>query len=384
MELIKLSKYTGLSLFSGAGGMDVGFKNAGVNILWSNELDKDACNTYEANHPESLLYRGDVRDTYHDLEKYKGTDIVFGGPPCQGFSVAGKMDPNDERSTLIWTYLDVVKIIKPRAFVLENVSALAKLEKWSSVRTKLIQIANELGYSCYPILLNSADYGVPQKRERVFFIGIRNKNLDPDLFLKRIHCQKKKAKTIRETISHLGPAGSPGNPHTCEAKITLATNPVMRKSPYAGMIFNGMGRPLDIDGISNTLPASMGGNKTPIVDEAFLYRTADDNWVVNYHKSLMEGKTPEFTQAPSRLRRLTIKEAALIQTFPEDYVFKGSKSAIYRQIGNAVPCLLAQAVATAVIDELDNKTMNHAEYGQLTLDSFILDSTSQEEEVISI
>ncbi|MEF3302480.1 DNA cytosine methyltransferase [Paenibacillus sp. GYB003] len=379
-----MRKYTGLSLFSGAGGMDVGFKNAGVNIVWSNELDKDACNTYEANHPESFLYRGDVRDTFNELENLKGIDIVFGGPPCQGFSVAGKMDPNDERSTLIWTYLDVIKIVKPKAFVLENVSALAKLEKWKSVRTRMFQIADELGYSCYPFLLNSADYGVPQKRERVFFIGLLNKYLDQELLLRRLQLQKIQPRTIRETISHLGPAGSPSNPHTCEARITLAANPVMRKSPYAGMIFNGMGRPLDIDGISNTLPASMGGNKTPIVDEALLYRTANDNWVVNYHQSLLAGKVPEFAQAPSRLRRLTIKEAALIQTFPEDYVFKGSKSAIYRQIGNAVPCLLAQAVASAVIDELDNKSINQIEYGQLSLDSFIRETSLREKEVISI
>lgn len=384
MELINLSTYTGLSLFSGAGGMDVGFKKAGVNIVWSNELDKDACNTYEANHPESTLFRGDIRNAFNELEAYKGTDIIFGGPPCQGFSVAGKMDPNDERSTLIWTYLDVVRIIKPKAFVLENVSALAKLEKWKDVRTKMFQIANEMGYSCYPFLLNSSNYGVPQKRERVFFIGLLNKDIDVEKMLKRINVQEKPTKTIRETISHLGPAGSPNNPHTCEARITLASNPVLRKSPYAGMIFNGMGRPLDIEGIANTLPASMGGNKTPIIDEALLYHSASDNWIVDYHSKLMEGIMPEFTDAPSRLRRITLKEAALIQTFPEDYIFKGSKSAVYRQIGNAVPCLLAQAVASAVIDELDSKPIDFNLSGQISIDSYLQKSQKNLEEYISI
>lgn len=379
-----MSKYTGLSLFSGAGGMDVGFKKAGLQIIWSNELDKDACNTYEANHPESTLFRGDIRNAFQELEKYKGTDIIFGGPPCQGFSVAGKMDPDDERSTLIWTYLDVVRTIKPKAFVLENVSALAKLEKWKDVRTKMIQIANEMGYSCYPFLLNSSNYGAPQKRERVFFVGLLNKDMDEEKMLKRINAQEKPIKTIRETISHLGPAGSSNNPHTCEARITLAANPVMRKSPYAGMIFNGMGRPLDIEGISNTLPASMGGNKTPIVDEALLHHNAKDNWIVDYHSKLMGGEMPEFVEAPSRLRRITLKEAALIQTFPEDYIFKGSKSAIYRQIGNAVPCLLAQAVATAVIDELDNRPVKFDHSGQLSLESFIPKTQENIEEIISI
>lgn len=378
--------YTGLSLFSGAGGMDVGFKNAGVNILWANEIDKDACNTYETNHPESTLFRGDIRNAFQELKKYSGSiDILFGGPPCQGFSVAGKMDPNDERSTLIWTYLDVVRLIKPKAFVLENVSALAKLDKWSNVRAKMIQIANEMGYSCHPFLLNSANYGVPQKRERVFFIGIYNRNLDENIMSKRLSLLERKHKTIKETISHLGPAGSPTNPNTCTAKITLAASPVLRKSPYAGMIFNGMGRPLDINGISNTLPASMGGNKTPIVDEALLYGDAKDDWVVEYHRCLLEGKTsPKFAEAPSRLRRLTIKEAALIQTFPEDYIFQGSKSAIYRQIGNAVPCLLAQAVATAVIDELNECPVELSEPAQLTFDTLLQKYQSSNEEVVSI
>lgn len=353
-EPLMIQQITGISLFTGAGGMDIGFKNAGVNILWSNEMDKDACDTYEANHPETVFKRGDIRDSLIDLMDYQGkTDILFGGPPCQGFSVAGKMDPNDERSTLIWTYLDAVEIVQPKAFVLENVSALAKLEKWKNVREKLILRANELGYRCYPFVLNSSDYGVPQKRERVFFVGFKDVDFSPEKFMFRLHEKTCRPKTIRETISHLGPAGNPNNPLTCTARITLALNPVMRKSPYAGMIFNGMGRPLNLGGTSNTLPASMGGNKTPIVDEALLHFNAEDNWIEEYHKALLENKiTPQFMEAPSRLRRLTIKEAGLIQTFPEDYIFCGSKTAIYKQIGNAVPCLLAEVVAKTVIEEI--------------------------------
>ncbi len=129
----------------------------------------------------------------------------------------------------------------------------------------------------------------------------------------------------------------------------------MRKSPYAGMLFNGLGRPIYLEGPSATLPASMGGNKTPIVDESLLYNLSEDNWVVDYHKGLLDKQiTPRFAETPSRLRRLTIKEAALIQTFPQEYVFHGSKTSIYKQIGNAVPCLMAEAVAKAVIEELED------------------------------
>lgn len=360
---------TGLSLFSGAGGMDVGFKNAGVNVVWSNELDKDACNTYEANHPDSNLRRGDLREYLEELINYQNDiDILFGGPPCQGFSVAGKMDPNDERSQLIWTYLDAVEIVRPRAFVLENVAALGKLEKWQAVRERIFSRANELGYQCHHFILNSSEYGVPQKRERVFFIGFRDIDLDPAKIMLSFEQKKSKPKTIRETISHLGPAGSPTNPNTCTAKVTLALNPIMRKSPYAGMIFNGMGRPLNLEGVSNTLPASMGGNKTPIVDEALLHHNATDNWVEDFHKALMEKTiTPEYKEAPSRLRRLTINEAALIQTFPENYIFIGSKSKIYTQIGNAVPCLLAETVAKTVIEQLQGVDIPVTDQYQLSL-----------------
>ena len=353
MNILK-SKYTGISLFCGAGGLDVGFQSAGINVVWANEMDKDACDTYQTNNPETELYRGNILDVVDELDRYKGIDLVFGGPPCQGFSVAGKMDPSDNRSSLIWTFLDVVEKVKPKAFVLENVKALAKLEKWKFVRERFIKQSGEMGYICYPILLNASNFGVPQNRERVFFVGIKHKDFELDSILSKIEQNEKPKLTIREAISHLGPAGTTQNPHTCNAKITLAVKPVMRKSPYAGMIFNGMGRPLNLDGVSNTLPASMGGNKTPIIDEELLYGPNADNWIVSYHKKLREDNmVPQFGEAPSNLRRITLKEAALIQTFPQDYEFKGQKSSIYRQIGNAVPCLLAEAVAKAVAEELD-------------------------------
>lgn len=367
-----------ISLFSGAGGMDVGFKNAGIDIVVANEIDKDASNTYEKNHPESLLIRGDIREVFTEIIKFKDIDIVFGGPPCQGFSVAGKMDPNDERSTLVWSFLDVVKLVKPKAFVIENVKALGTLEKWRSTREEIFKRADEMGYSCNLYVLNSANFAVPQKRERVFFIGFLDKNVSKEKIEIRLSKLIKEPKSVRETIQHLGPAGTDKNPHTCTAKITFATNPVLRKSPYAGMIFNGMGRPLDVDEASNTLPASMGGNKTPIVDEEYLHGGAEINWVEEYHKNIMENKTtPNFEIAPERLRRLTINEAALIQTFPEDYKFEGSKSAIYRQIGNAVPCLLAHAVAETVKQELANEEIEADSDSQLSLDDFIEEVTGE-------
>lgn len=345
-----------VSLFSGAGGMDVGFERAGVQVIVANELVKEAADTYKANHSNSRMINDDINNIIDIFDNFLGTELVFGGPPCQGFSVAGKMDPDDERSKLIMTFLDVVEKVQPHVFIMENVKALGILEKWKSVRKKYLERAQALGYQCIPFILNATDYGVSQKRERVFFIGIKNSQ-DPffeEHMNKLIEQQKSKAPIIRELLYPLGKAGTEKNPNTCTAKITFAIHPVMRKSPYAGMYFNGQGRPINVDEYSNTLPASMGGNKTPFVDEEYLYGNAVNDWVVDYHKSLASGNiTPEFKEVPSRLRRITIKEAAKIQTFPDDYIFCGNKGKIYTQIGNAVPCKLAEAVAKAVIQYLE-------------------------------
>jgi DNA (cytosine-5)-methyltransferase 1 len=271
--------------------------------------------------------------------------LVFGGPPCQGFSVAGKMDPDDPRSQLLWAFMQVVAMTRPQAFVCENVKALAVLDKWAGMRQRLFQLASELGYSYKLVVLNAADFGVPQSRERMFLIGFRDVVEIDDLAL-QFERYKTIAPTVRDILLPLGVAGSATNQRVCNAKVTIARNPVMRRSPYAGMLFNGQGRPLNPDGYSCALHASMGGNKTPMIDQDHCY-FGQDSWVEWYHGHLMAGGAPLAT-APKRLRRLTIDEAISIQTFPPDYQFMGSQSSIYRQIGNAVPCDLAQVVATVV------------------------------------
>ena len=342
---------TAVSLFTGAGGMDIGFERAGIKVVFANELMKEAAQTYRANRSEDVMVNANINDIIDTLDAYRGADIVFGGPPCQGFSVAGKMDPDDVRSSLIFTFLDVVEKVSPKVFVMENVKALATLEKWDGVRKKYLDRACALGYTCYPYVLNATEYGVSQKRERVFFIGIKNEiPYDRVKMQQLIEAQKNKAPSIRELLASLGPAGTDKHPNTCTAKITFAEYPVMRKSPYSGMYFNGQGRPIDIDGYSNTLPASMGGNKTPFVDDEYLYGNATENWVVAYHKGLVDGTIkPEFKLAPSRLRRISINEAKRIQSFPDEYIFCGNKGMIYTQIGNAVPSKLAEVVAKAVV-----------------------------------
>ena len=342
-------KLKGISLFTGAGGMDVGFTNAGIHITLANEITPHACDTYAANHPKTELLRGDIIN-YLDRFSEGDANIIFGGPPCQGFSVAGKMNPEDERSQLIWTFLDVVNRVKPQIFVMENVKALGTLEKWKPVRESFIEHANKIGYHCDFFILNSAEFGVSQNRERIFFIG-SSKLYNAIIFEKVLDRYKENPKTLRQLFSTLPEVGSDENPLTCTARITLAANPVMRRSPYAGMLFNGMGRPLNLEAVSTTLPASMGGNKTPIIDSSLLSDPLAHDWVREYHSKLWDGTEEAcFNPAPEQLRRLTIVESAAIQSFPLDYIFCGTKSSIYSQIGNAVPCKLAQCIAEAIID----------------------------------
>ncbi|MBR1496775.1 MAG: DNA cytosine methyltransferase [Oscillospiraceae bacterium] len=348
-----MKKRTAISLFSGAGGLDVGFELAGFDIICANEFDHDAAEAWRANRPDkhSVMIEGDINDHIHKLSAFQGIDIVFGGPPCQGFSVAGKMDPNDIRSQLVWRFMDVVELTAPKVFIMENVAALGTLAKWESVRNGIISRGNELSYSVSFKVHHTSEYGVPENRDRVIFVGVQQSIGQTDGFYKALETYNATPKTVREVLVSAGQYGTSENPQTCTATITLATHPVMRRSPYAGMLVNGAGRPIDLNGIAPTLPASMGGNKTPIVDEVALYDATKQNWFETYHAGLV-AKTidPATTIVPKTIRRLTIKECAAIQTFPDGYKFSGRKTKQYKQIGNAVPCQFANAVACSVRD----------------------------------
>lgn len=361
-----------ISLYSGAGGLDAGITRAEFEILWANDTDKNACATYEMNLGDHIRC-GDIENYREELNCFVDTDIdlIFGGPPCQGFSVAGKMDPTDPRSKHIWTFCEIVETLSPKTFLMENVSALGKLKKWEPLRKELIQRFRRAGYSANYVVLNASDFDVPQSRERVFFIGFRgDSNVVPDL-KSMLNAYEKKAPTVRETLSTIDRAGTGNNTGVCNAKITIAPKPVLRKSPFAGMLFNGLGRPIKLDGYCATLPASMGGNKTPIIDEDELYLNAQ-GWVQQYHESIMNGKMPlPFQQAPARLRRMTVEEAALMQTFPIDYLFSGPQSSKFRQIGNAVPCNLAFRVGMMIKDYLiENENILQTEVYQIAINTF--------------
>jgi DNA (cytosine-5)-methyltransferase 1 len=334
---------TAVSLYSGAGGMDLGFVRAGFKVLWANDVDDLACRTYAENIGEHITC-GDLESV--SLPTDAAPDTVIGGPPCQGFSVIGRMDPGDPRSRHLSRFLDVVEQLRPRAFVLENVKALAVSRRWALTRDELIRRSRELGYRTRLSVLNAADFDVPQARERMFLIGIRE--TDPPEVLPTT---ADRPPTVRDALKSLPPFGQPGNDTTCRAKVIPASTPVLRPNAYRGsLLFNGSGRPLDLDAPAKTLPAAMGGNATPIVDQEELAHGASP-WVVEYHAHLLAGGMP-VEQAPTRMRRITVEEAAVLQSFPPGYRFHGTRIAQYRQIGNAVPPNLAQYVAAALRDVL--------------------------------
>ena len=344
------SKYKVLSLFSGAGGMDLGFIRAGFEVVWANDIDKYACATYKTNIGDHISCASIQTLNLNDLPD---CNIVIGGPPCQGFSVAGKMDLNDPRSQLIWDYLKVVKTKRPRFFVMENVAALGKLDKFQNIREALFNEYLDMGYSIQYQILNSKDYDVPQKRERFILIGTLESS-------DKIQFPQPTGKEIstRDALIDLDIPGKGINQGICQAKITIAQHPVIRKSPYAGMLFNGLGRPICLDKPSQTLPASMGGNKTPIIDTRLLRDPTSENWIEQHHAKVCTREPFDAykIEVPSYFRRLTIREAARIQGFPDDFLFCGPQSQQFKQIGNAVPPPFAFHIAIAVKASMDLKT----------------------------
>lgn len=335
---------TFVSLYAGAGGLDLGFASEGFVPVWTNEANHDAARTYESLLSDILpeeheLVIGPIDEA--ELPERGSADLLIGGPPCQGFSRAGKQDPDDPRSTHVRRFFQAVDQIRPLAFIMENVSSLANHPRWSPLRAWINQQVSESGYDTQWLQLDAADFGVPQRRQRMFLVGGRG------LGELRFDDLNRPPASVAGALSALPPFGSPENSQAVNARIVFARNPVLRKSPYAGMLFNGAGRPLRLHDVATTIPASIAGNIAPIVDQRTLCDGAHP-WIEEYHAHLIGGGRPFVGEAPDRLRRITAEEAAALQAFPMGTEFKGSLASRLTQIGNAVPPPLAAAVATAL------------------------------------
>lgn len=342
--------YRAISLFSGAGGLDCGFEAVGFRTVFACERDGDSAGTWVANRQnyKDVMHVDDIENLLGEIASLDDVDVVYGGPPCQGFSIAGKMDVDDSRNELVMRFIEVVETIRPKVFVMENVKNLAVSPKWKFVRDRLVGVAERAGYETAFMVYNAAMFGVSENRSRLLFVGVNPEIGSICSFKEKLEGQKKSPNRVRDVLKAVGRYDTSANPKTCTAEIRVAKTPVLRKSAYSGMLVNGAGRPIKLDGLSQTLTASMGGNNTPIIDQLALEDEDRRHWFESLHEMALAGDEKLPVEVPSYVRRLTTREAAAIQTFPPSYVFVGSSCSQYRQIGNAVPCEFAKAIARAV------------------------------------
>lgn len=300
------------SLFSGAGGLDLGLIQAGNQIIWANDIDKDAVETYRINIGQHIV-RQDIREI--SVTDIPHADVVVGGFPCQGFSLANlKRSIEDERNQLYTFFHSIVKSHRPKYFIAENVKGLLSLDNGNAIN-KIVQDFNDAGYIVETHLINAADYGVPQHRERVIIVGQRRDVASEMLF-----------RFPKPTHSRDGVSG-PRWVSMQEALNTLQSNYNASEDPNSY------------------------GSKYRFVERNFTaHRASAPDKPSPTILARGNGKggvcaIPHYNGE----RRLTIRESAVIQTFPTDFIFQGKMGSCYRQIGNAVPVLFARRLGEELI-----------------------------------
>ncbi|MEZ9302210.1 DNA cytosine methyltransferase [Vibrio breoganii] len=290
-----------ISLFSGAGGFDLGLINAGHNIVWANDILIEAVETYKANIGDHIVHE-DI--TKVDFSEVPDADAMIGGFPCQGFSIANMNRKRDDpRNVLYLEYLRALETKKPKYFIAENVRGILSLDK-GEVFKKIVEDFEACGYNVQYQLLNASDYGIPQNRYRVFIFGVR-KDIDkiPKFEFTPTHGKKLLPKaTIGEALENIP---EPEEEHSLSNHVYSKFK--LKKNGYINH------RNVDPNKPSPTVTAR-GDNK--------------GGAMINHH--------------PNNHRRLSVRETATIQTFPLDFEFKGNMTMCYLQVGNAVPPMLAK------------------------------------------
>lgn len=330
-----------ISLFSGAGGMDLGFIKAGFQICLANDFDENAVKTYQTNIGNHILHK-DIRQLFNsdtEVNKYKDIDVVIGGPPCQGFSIAGNIGrtfKEDQRNYLYKEFVRVVDKLNPKFFVMENVARLFNHNK-GKTKDEIISDFDEIGYNVKVKVLNSADFGTPQIRTRVFFIGKR-KSINLDIRFPEPYLKKEKYKTIKSAINHFPKLIS--GESSVEYPNHESMNHTVQMLEKMSFVKDGCGR--------ECIPKTYGILKGDVRKyirynslEPSICITGDMRKVFHYEQN----------------RALTVRELATLQDFPENFKFLGTKSSQQQQVGNAVPINLAYAVGKCIkemIEEVEN------------------------------
>ena len=317
-----------VSLFSGAGGMDLGFEKTGYNVIWANEYDKTIWETYEANHKAPLDKRDIRAITSKEIPECDG---IIGGPPCQSWSEAGALRGiDDARGKLFFEFIRILRDKEPKFFLAENVSGMLSCRHQEAVKN-IVAMFEDAGYDVFIDLLNAADYGVPQDRKRVFYVGIRK---DLKCVFKFPPRREKKI-TLQQAISDLATNAIPALPNNkTNGDKCIVSNHEYMIGGFSS-IFMSRNRVRSWDEQSFTIQA--GGRHAPIHPQAPKMKFIEQN-------------KREFVKGYEHLyRRLSVRECARIQTFPDSFKFCYENVAdAYKMVGNAVPVRLASYMAKAI------------------------------------
>ncbi len=320
-----------VSLFTGAGGLDLGFKNAGFRTIWANEFDKTIWDTFQFNFPETVLDKRSIRDV--STEEIPEADGIIGGPPCQSWSEAGAgRGINDQRGQLFFDYIRILMAKKPKFFLVENVSGILSARHKDAFQSFLNEF-EKAGYVISWELVNANDYGVPEDRQRVIIVGFRK-----DLGKQFIFPEKQTYKpTLKDAIFDL-PDALPSAEKNKTNGLLLIPNHEYMTGGFSS-IYMSRNRVRGWNEPSFTIQA--GGRHAPIHPQAPKMISVGEN------KKIFEpGKEHLY-------RRLSVRECARIQTFPDSYIFRYKDIADgYKMIGNAVPVKLAEALAKQIKKQL--------------------------------
>ena len=330
-----------VSLFSGCGGLDLGFERAGFNVIWANEYDKDIWSTYEHNHPHTVLDRRSITDIL--AEEVPECDGIIGGPPCQSWSAGGaKRGIEDSRGQLFWDYIRILNEKNPKFFVAENVKGMLSPKHSEALRgfKEAFQSAGRYGYDLFFQCVNAADYGVPEDRYRVLFIGFR-KDLNIDYSFPLPTTPEGSRVTMKDAIWDLKDyAPIPlGNEITSSDRFNKEIPNHEYMEGGFSSIYMSRNRVKNWDEVSFTIQAS--GRQAPIHPQA-------------PKMELVSKDLRRFVVGSEHLyRRLSVREVARIQTFPDTFIFLYNNiNAGYKMIGNAVPVNLAEVIAKSIVKYL--------------------------------
>ena len=328
------NKLNFIDLFSGAGGLMRGFLDAGFSPLYSVEVWGPAIETHKLNYPSVPLITEDIRTISNErLKQYKNkVDVIVGGPPCQGFSTIGKRLVKDPRNELVFEFIRFVNVVRPKMFLMENVRGLLTANG-GKIKEAIEEEFKDIGYTTISKVLCAADFGVPQMRNRIFFFGIRNDlNIKPSFPLPT-H-EKKDYITVGDAINDLI-----GKENMVENHIPMKHNPIVE----ARIAFIKEGEGIPKEGLPNEIACGSRRDfkKNQLKNFSHVYKRLSR---VKPATTMVPGHNA-FPLHPTQNRSLTVREAARIQTFPDDVVFCGNRQNQCIQVGNAVPVRLAYHLA---------------------------------------